>query len=171
MRQSSWSDPTAGLAEGEVDAALVRLPFPGQEALRVVVLFSEPRWAALPSTHPLAAEEEIPFSALWDEPFVAAPLETGAWRDYWLAAGERGGRPPRVGAVTDHPDEWLQAIANGYGVALAPASAARYYARPGVTFRPLTGVSPSRCGVAWPPSADANPVLQDFVRCCVEHSC
>jgi DNA-binding transcriptional LysR family regulator len=60
------------------------------------------------------------------------------------------------------------AVVNGYGVALAPESAARYYARPGVTYRPLTGVSPSHVGVAWPPEADADPVVQDFVRCCRE---
>jgi DNA-binding transcriptional LysR family regulator len=54
----------------------------------------------------------------------------------------------------------------GYGVALAPESAARYYAHPGIAYRPVTGVSPSRVGVAWPPAADANPVIQDFVRCC-----
>ncbi|MFC4128255.1 LysR substrate-binding domain-containing protein [Nocardia rhizosphaerae] len=32
MRQSSWWDPTAGLAAGEVDAALLRVPFPAQES-------------------------------------------------------------------------------------------------------------------------------------------
>jgi hypothetical protein len=25
----------------------------------------------------------------WDEPFVAAPAETGLWRDYHLATAER----------------------------------------------------------------------------------
>jgi hypothetical protein len=30
MRQAAWSDPTAGLADGDVDAALLRSPFPGQ---------------------------------------------------------------------------------------------------------------------------------------------
>jgi DNA-binding transcriptional LysR family regulator len=177
MRQARWSNPTAGLADGEVDVALLRLPFPGQEALRVEVLFTEARWVALPAGHPLAARkagdageprEEIPFKELWDEPFVAAPPETGRWRDWWLAADEREGHPVRVGAVADHPDEWLSAIANGYGIALAPESAARFYARPGIAYRPVSGVSPSRVGVAWSPADDANPVVRDFVRCCLE---
>ena len=77
----------------------------------------------------LAAAErsEVAFRDLWDEPFVAAPTETGWWRDWWLAAGERDGHPVRIGAVTDsgQPDDWLTAIANGHGVALAPESAAR----------------------------------------------
>ncbi|MGP3963405.1 LysR family transcriptional regulator [Nonomuraea sp. 3N208] len=94
MRQAAWSNPAAGLDRGDVDAALLRLPFPGQESLRVEVLFTEPRWA--------------------------------------------------------------------------PESAARYYARPGVTYRPVSGVSPSQVAVAWAPADDANPVVQDFVRCCLD---
>jgi DNA-binding transcriptional LysR family regulator len=67
-----------------------------------------------------------------------------------------------------HPDAWLSAIANGYGIALAPASAARFYARPGVVYRPVTGVAPSRVAVAWVPAADGDPVVREFVRCCRE---
>ena len=169
MQQAAWSDPTAGLASGDADAALLRLPFPGQDDARIEVLLTEPRWVALPATHPLAARDQIPFTDLWDEPFVAAPAETGWWRDYWPATGERQGHPVRVGYVTDQPDAWLTAIANGYGIALAPESAARYYARPGIIYRPVTGVSPSQVGVAWPPANDTNPVVQDFVRCCLDN--
>ncbi|WP_083661404.1 LysR family transcriptional regulator [Actinophytocola xanthii] len=167
MHQAPWSDPTAGLADGEVDVALLRLPFPGQESLRVEVLLTEPRWVALPATHPLADRDRVAFRELWDEPFVAAPAATGPWRDYWLAADEREGRPVRIGATTDQPDDWLQAIANGYGVALAPESAARFYARPGVAYRPVTGVSPSHIGVAWPPAGGGDPAVRRFVRCCL----
>jgi DNA-binding transcriptional LysR family regulator len=169
MQQAAGSDPTAGLAGGDIDVALLRLPFPGQDDVRVEVLLTEPRWVALPATHPLAAREQIAFRQLWDEPFVAAPEETGPWRDYHLATAERQGHPARIGYVTDQPDTYLTAIANGYGVALVPESAARYYGRPGITYRPVTGVSPSQVGVAWPPASDANPVVQDFVRCCLDH--
>jgi DNA-binding transcriptional LysR family regulator len=169
LQQAAWSDPTAGLANGDVDAALLRIPFPGQEAMRIEVLLTEPRWVALPATHPLAAQDEIAFAQLWDEPFVAAPAESGWWRDYWLATSERQGHPVRIGAVTNQPDAFLTLIANGSGVALTPASAARYYARPGITYRPVRGVSPSQVGVAWPIASDTNPVIQDFVRCCLDN--
>jgi DNA-binding transcriptional LysR family regulator len=169
LKQAAWSDPTAGLAGGEVDAALLRLPFPGQDSVRVEVLITEPRWVVLPAAHPLAARDQVCFSELWDEPFVAAPEETGCWRDYWLAASERQGHPIRIGYVTDQPDAYLAAIANGYGIALTPESAARYYARPGLAYRPVTGVSPSQAGVAWPPASDADPVVADFVRCCLDN--
>jgi len=48
----TWLDPTAGLADGDVDAALLRLPFPGQDTLRTMVLFTEARRVALPAAHP-----------------------------------------------------------------------------------------------------------------------
>ncbi len=169
MQQAAWSDPTAGLVSGDADVALLRLPFPGQDDMRIEVLLTEPRWVALPATHPLAAREQISFDQLWDEPFVAAPAETGWRRDYWLATSERQGHPVRIGVVTDQPDALLTAIANAYGIALTPESAARYYARPGITYRPVTGVSPSQVGVAWPPASDTNPVVQDFVRCCLDN--
>ncbi|WP_034263704.1 LysR family transcriptional regulator [Actinospica robiniae] len=166
MRQSDWSDPTAGLADGRVDVALVRLPFPGQEALHVEVLLTEPRWVALPDTHPLAEQPEIEFRALWDEPFIATPAESGWWREYWLATDERDGRPVRIGAVAHNPDEWLAAIANGYGVSLTPEATARFYQRPGVAYRPVRGVSPSQVGVAWPAANDHDPATRDFIHGC-----
>ena len=165
MRKSDWSDPTAGLADGQVDAAFLRLPFPGQEHLRVEVLFTEPRWVALPSTHRLAGHDRIPFAQLWDEPVVAGPPEAGPAREHWLASGERGGHEARIGAIAHNVDEWLTAIANGYGIALAPEGVTRFYARPGVTYRPVTGISPSRVGVAWQPERDSDPVLREFIRC------
>jgi DNA-binding transcriptional LysR family regulator len=169
LQQAAWSDPTAGLASGDVDAALLRLPFPGQDDMRIKVLLTEPRWVVLPAAHPLAAHDQISFCQLWDEPFIAAPAETGWWREYWLATDEREGHPVRIGAVTDQPETWLTAIANGDGIALAPESAARYYARPGIIYRPVTGVSPSQVCVAWQPANDTNPIVGDFVRCCLDH--
>jgi DNA-binding transcriptional LysR family regulator len=83
------------------------------------------------------------------------------------AGGGRAGRPVRIGAVTDQPDAWLSAIANGYGIALAPESASRFYARPGVTYRPVTGIAPSEVGVAWTPAAEDSHAVRDFIRCCL----
>ncbi|MFE2383595.1 LysR family transcriptional regulator [Streptomyces misionensis] len=168
LRQFDWSEPSAGLARGEVDAAVVRLPFPGQEDFVVRELFVEERGVLLPARHPLANSETVEFRELWDEPFVAAAAETGAWREHWLAAGERDGHPVRVGAVTSRPDEWLGAVAGGC-VALAPASAARFHSHPGVVFRPVRGVSPSRVALARPrrrnhEAAALDELLRDITR-------
>ncbi|CAL9646676.1 LysR family transcriptional regulator [Streptomyces sp. enrichment culture] len=163
LRQFDWSDPSAGLARGEVDAAVVRVPFPGQESFAVRELFAEERGVLLPARHPLADRETVEFRQLWDEPFVAAGFETGAWREHWLATEERDGHPVRIGAVTSRPDEWLGAVAGGC-VALAPASAARFHAHPGVVFRPVRGVSPSRVGLARSQRRTHEAVLDELLQ-------
>ncbi|MFD8612310.1 LysR family transcriptional regulator [Streptomyces sp. NPDC059631] len=167
LRQTEWSDPTAGLATGDADAALLRLPFPGQRELHVRILITEPRWIALPAGHRLAPRAEVPFSELYDEPFVATPEASGWWREYWLATEEREGRPVRIGAVAHNPDEWLNAVAHGRGVSLTPEATARFYQRPDLVYRPVTGVSPSQVGVAWPREAHPGPHLDDFVAACL----
>ncbi|MGW0582756.1 LysR family transcriptional regulator [Streptomyces sp. NPDC002920] len=168
MRQTEWTDPTAGLATGQADVALLRLPVPvpARSDLDVEVLLTEPRWIALPAGHRLAAEERIRFQDLYDEPFVATPAESGEWRDYWLAADEREGHPVRIGAVAHHPDEWLNAIAHGQGVSLTPEATARFYQRPDVVYRPVTGVSPSRIGVAWPRTRLVDDAVDAFILSC-----
>ncbi|MFF6793858.1 LysR family transcriptional regulator [Streptomyces filamentosus] len=163
LRQFDWSDPSAGLARGEVDAAVVRLPFPGQEGLNVRELFVEERGVLLPARHPLANGGTVEFRELWDEPFVAAGTETGAWREHWLATEEREGRSVRVGAVTGRPDEWLGAVAAGC-VALAPASAARFYSHPDVVFRPVRGIPPSRVGLARPKGRTRDAGLDELLE-------
>jgi len=166
LRRAPWSDPTAGLATAEVPVALLRLPFPGEETFGVRSLFSEPRCAALSSAHPLAGRETIAFPELWDDPVIVTPALKGTWRDHWLATSERDGREARIGAVAEHPDEFLAAIAGGQGIALVPASTSLLQERPGVAYVPVTGVSPSEVGVAWLP--DAGEAVADFVQCCLD---
>jgi DNA-binding transcriptional LysR family regulator len=163
LRQASWGAPTEALVSGEVEAAFMRLPFPGQEEYRLLELLTEPRCVAMAVNHPLAQRETLAFADLWDEPFIAAPVATGAFRDHWIGAESRDGRPVKVGAVTEHPDDWLTAIANGDGIALAPASAARYYARPDIAYRDVDGVAPSTVALAWPRRAEPTPALADFI--------
>ncbi|MEV5989403.1 LysR family transcriptional regulator substrate-binding protein [Streptomyces sp. NPDC052051] len=103
LRQLDWSDLSAGLARGEVDAAVVRLPFPGQERLNVRELFAEERGALLPARRPLANSETVGFRELWDELFVAAGAGTGAWREHWLAVDEWEGHPVRAAVPLCHP--------------------------------------------------------------------
>ncbi|HEY1095149.1 MAG TPA: LysR family transcriptional regulator [Glycomyces sp.] len=168
LRQASWGAPTEALVSGEVEAAFMRVPFPDQEAFHLLELLTEPRCVAMAADHPLAQRETLAFAELVDEPFIAAPAATGAFRDHWLGAESRGGRPVKVGAVTEHPDDWLTAIANGDGIALAPASAARYYARPDIAYRDLEGVAPSTVALAWPKSLKPTPALADFIRAASE---
>src|SRR5262249_25113007 len=43
----------------------------------------------------------------------------------------------------------------------SPSPPPANYARPGITYRPVTGISPSHVGVAWPPANHTNPIVRD----------
>jgi DNA-binding transcriptional LysR family regulator len=59
------------------------------------------------------------------------------------------GGPAIVGATARSLDEWREAVASELGISLCPASAERYYARPGLAFVPAVGVPPAQLAVAW----------------------
>ena len=165
LRLYEWTDPSAGLLDERTDAAFLWLPVP--DGLMHRVLLTEPRWVALPSGHPLAGHPEVDITDLLDEPFVALPRQVGPARDFWLATDERHGRPPRIGLEVTNPDETFEAIASGHGVHLLAAGNAKIYARPGITCRPVRGLSPCQLVVAWR-TGDQRPSVAAFVAACTQ---
>lgn len=150
LREYDFTSPAAGLDVGEVDVAFVRPPLalPG---LTYLNLLEEPRVACLPSGHRLARSKQVRVCDLLAEPIVAAPSVDTVWRNYWTLVPERGGSAPDV--VLDAPtfEAELQAVGAGKGISIAGLTAARYYARPGVTFVPVCDLAPCRIALAWWP--------------------
>ncbi|MBA3906471.1 MAG: LysR family transcriptional regulator, partial [Pseudonocardiales bacterium] len=103
LRQSPWSDRTAGLADGLVDVAFAWSPQQGRP-YRSILLAREPRLVALPRGHRLARRRRVRMADLLDEPFLALPESAGPLRDFWLAVEQRGGRPARVAGVINDPE-------------------------------------------------------------------
>ncbi|MEU1268116.1 LysR family transcriptional regulator [Streptomyces sp. NPDC005799] len=165
LRQVSWEDPTAGLADGEADVAFVWLPLPDQERYAWTVVAEEPRLVALPDTHPLAARPEIDFADLADEPFLALPPSAGPLRDHWLALEERGGRPPRVGAEIASTEETYEALVAGLGVCLVATGNVPLVTMGGVVTRPVRGLGPSRYVLAWR-REDRRALVAGYVEAC-----
>jgi DNA-binding transcriptional LysR family regulator len=163
LRQINWGDATAGLADGQVDIALVWLPIPNEDAFSVQVVASEPRCVALRDDHRLAGRDEVAFEELIEEPFLALPVSAGPLRAHWLANDQRDGRPARIGAVVSNAEETIAAIEEGSGVALLAAGNAAIYQRPGIKAVPVTDLPPSRLAVAWR-SDDHRGAIRDFVE-------
>ncbi|MFC9846671.1 LysR family transcriptional regulator [Streptomyces sp. NPDC060223] len=163
LRQVSWEDSSAGLADGSADAAFVWLPMSDAERYEWVVVAEEPRHVALPDTHPFAPRREIEFRDLLDEPFIAIPQSAGVLRDYWLALDDRAGRPARIGAECASTDETYEALVDGRGVCLVAAGNAPLLTRGGVVTRPVRGISPSRFALAWR-AGDRRPLVRAYVE-------
>ncbi|WP_031070168.1 LysR family transcriptional regulator [Streptomyces sp. NRRL WC-3742] len=166
LRQVSWEDPTAGLAQGLVDVAFVWLPLPDEERYGWTVVAEEPRLLALPTAHPLAARAEIDFADLLDEPFLALPPSAGPLRDHWLALEARGGRPPRIGAEIAGTEETYEALIAGLGVCLVAEGNAALLTLGGVVTRPVRGVGRSRYALAWRREDGERPLVRAYARAC-----
>lgn len=163
FRQVNWDDPTAGLADGDVDVAFVWLPVSRQEKFNIQVVAEEPRYVAFRDDHPLAGRATVAFEELLDEPFIALPETAGPLRDFWLAVDGRGGKPVRVGATVSNADETFAAIEDGSGIVLMASGNVEIYHRPGITAIPVTGLSPGRLALAWR-AGDHRNVIRDLLH-------
>ncbi|MFI9761794.1 LysR family transcriptional regulator [Streptomyces sp. NPDC051963] len=168
VRQISWEDPTAGLADGSTDVAFVWLPLPDQDRYAWTVLAEEPRLVALPDTHPLATRTDLAFTDLLDEPFLALPRSAGVLRDHWLALDARAGRPPRIGSEIAGTEETYEALVAGLGICLVAEGNAPLITLGGVTTRPVRGLSPSRYTLAWRQEDGERPLVRGYARACRE---
>lgn len=166
LRQVSWDDPTAGLADGEADVAFVWLPLPDAGRYGWTVVVEEPRLVALPEAHPLAARAEVDFTDLFEEPFLALPASAGPLRDHWLALEERGGRPPRIGAEIASTEETYEALVAGLGVCLVAAGNAPLVSLGSVVTRPVRGLSASRYALAWRREDAGRPLVRAYAEAC-----
>jgi len=147
MVRTSWDDQVAMLRDGRIDLSLVRLPAAVQ-GLRTVPLLTEPRLAALPASHPLAGQASLSITDLARLDLLQDPAAVPEWRTARL---QRGLAPaPADGTPRPHAvEEKLEHVAAGRGVAVLPASTARFYQRPDVAYRPVTGLAPNQVVLAW----------------------
>jgi|SRR5579872_4778 len=163
LRHYPFAATHAGLDVGEVDLAVLRLPVV-LTGLDTLTLYTEPRVALLPSGHPLTRRGGIHLADLAGLPWITTAAQDPVWQAHAQPFADNQGERERT-IVVGTLDEFLEAVAAGRGVALAPASASRLYARPGVTFIDVADAEPSVGALAWSHGApDANPTVAVFIR-------
>jgi DNA-binding transcriptional LysR family regulator len=147
--EHDFGEPTAGLRDHQVHAAVIRPPV-GLAGLLTVDLATEQRVACVPDAHPLASRDSVSVSELLAEPIVAAPPSPGPWRDYWILSEYRSSPAPVIAEAATFEAE-LHMVAAGRGISITAMAAARYYSRPGVTFVPIHDLEPCHVVLAWWP--------------------
>jgi len=148
-----FADPTAGLRDSSVHAAIIRPPT-GLAGLTTLELVSEDRVVCLPDGHPLASQDTVCVADLLKEPIIAAPKAPGPWRDYWLL-NEYRTTPALVVDEASTRDAELHLVARGVGISVTSAGAQRFYSRPGVAFRRIRDIPPCVVALAWWPEHTA----------------
>ncbi|GAA5034711.1 LysR substrate-binding domain-containing protein [Terrabacter aeriphilus] len=151
------AEAVAHLRDGSASMALVRLPV-DRDGLHVIPLYEEVPVVVVAKEHVVAAFEEVDVADLAGEVLVQGPEEVPEWAAVATAdARERSTAMPPMTAK-----QAVSVVASGSGVVVVPMSVARLHHRKDVVHRPVTGVAPSRVGLAWRVDDD-DPRLEEFI--------
>jgi DNA-binding transcriptional LysR family regulator len=126
------NSPTAGLAEGLCDVAIVRRPV-DEKRFESLVVGLERRLVAFASDDPQwSRRRRLSMAEIADRTVIIDPRVGTTSSQLWHGADH----PPRFIESTD-VDGWLDAIAAGRGVGTTAEATAHHHPRPGVTYRPI----------------------------------
>lgn len=127
------------LAAGRLEAAVLGdnpgHELPPREGVVLQPVVTEPVFALLPSTHPLAVREEVSLKELIADDWAMPHPDSDRTREYWASVFARMGRQP----CTPYEAEGRQLIdivRTGLAVSLCQAT---FIEVPGVAVRPLAG--------------------------------
>jgi DNA-binding transcriptional LysR family regulator len=124
--------PTAGLAEGLCDVAIVRRPADDKRFDSLVVGL-ERRLAAFASDDPQwSRRRQLSMAEIAERTVIIDPRVGTTSSRLWDGAESQ----PRFIEITNI-DGWLDAIAAGRGVGTTAEATAHHHPRPGVTYRPI----------------------------------
>ena len=136
------NSPTAGLAEGACDVAVLRVaPDPRRFGSALVGL--EHRLCAVAADDPWARRRSLRLAEVGERTLLIDRRTGTTTPELW----PEGARP----AVehTNDVDDWLTVIATGRCVGVTAEGTAAQYPRPGVVFRPIRDAEPIAVRLAW----------------------
>ena len=148
------ADQRRALRDGEVDAAIVRVPI-DKDGLHVIPLYDElPVVVCSKDSHLTAADDELDTADLVGEVLIVP-------KDDVLGIHLPGTVPPRFDAPAD-TGEAIATVAAGVGIVVVPMSLARLHHRKDVEYRPLRDGPVSTVALAWD-AERSTPAVEAFV--------
>ncbi|BBY30357.1 LysR family transcriptional regulator [Mycolicibacterium sediminis] len=139
-----YNSPTAGLAEGLCDAAILRTSLEDKRFEQVVIGL-ERRLVAFPSDdRQWARRRHVSMREIADRTVVIDPRVGTTSSDLWTDPGHR----PNFIESND-VDSWLDAITAGRGVGTTADATAHHHPRPGITYRPIKDGPRIAVRLAW----------------------
>lgn len=135
--------PTAGLAEGLADVAVLRRPLVDPRFV-VEGVGSEERYAVLPTTDPLARRRSVTLADFVGRTLGVDP-RTGTTGEHLWAAGSAPAAYREVHGVED----LLTHVVAGQAVGMTSAATTRQHRRPGVVYRRVRDAPAVAVLLAW----------------------
>ncbi|MCP2260980.1 DNA-binding transcriptional regulator, LysR family [Streptoalloteichus tenebrarius] len=149
------NSPTAGLAEGLCDLAVIRASLDLRRWSHAVV-GHEPRYVALAADDPWARRRAVRLAEISSRTLVVDRRTGTTTLDLW---------PEDVRPAVEHihdVDDWLAAIATGRCVGVTPQATATQYRRDGIVYRPLRDAAPVPVRLIWR-RHDPHPATHEVV--------
>lgn len=143
LRLVRTNTPTAGLAEGRSDLAILRRA-PDPALFDVVLIGVEKRYCAMASDDPLARKRSVTLAQVADSP-LAIDARTGSTG---LELWPEHARPAST-VATEDVDDWLTVIGTGRARGITAESTAHQYRRHGMVYRPVRDAPPVPVYAAW----------------------
>ncbi|MEU9114474.1 LysR family transcriptional regulator [Streptomyces sp. NPDC048483] len=150
-------DRTAGLARGDVDAALLRgeVRTPG---LLTEQLATEPRVAGLPADDPLAQHPTLSLTDLAERTLALNTVSGTTTLDLWPATAR-----PSTTITIGNTDDWIAAITGGRAVGVTTSATAGMHPHPAMAYIPITDAPPVPVVLAWR-DGPGHPLVPDLIR-------
>jgi DNA-binding transcriptional LysR family regulator len=155
--EHDFSDPSAGLADGSVQAAFIFGPLP-VDGLASITLLEEPRLLAMAPEHTLASMAALTAADLADLPWLRVPASRGPWIDAWFPRAGSGRAGPQIRTA----DEWVTAIESGRGHAFTMPSVMRNFTTARLAVVPVEGLPPAQILLAWRAS-NPDPLVRALI--------
>ncbi|MGY2290064.1 LysR family transcriptional regulator [Pseudomonas sp. SDO528_S397] len=140
LEEAGTGELLDALLHEKLDAAFIRSPLSGAQALQDEPILVESMLLALPTDHPLAKDPStpLPLAALATESFVLYRRRVGlGLYDAILVACREAGFSPQVVQEAPRMTATLSLVAAGLGVSIVPASMQRLRGD-GIVYRELT---------------------------------
>lgn len=163
LYQMTTRDQVQALQDRQIHLGFVTPPVHDQ-ALSIKLILREPFIVALPNTHALAAQLEVPLQALVNDSFILVPRNSEpGYYDQCISLFKQAGFVPNISQQATEMQTILSLVAAGLGVSLFPASARTLY-REGVIYTALTALTPQiELALVWR-QHEPSAVLQVFLE-------
>ncbi|MEV6327660.1 LysR family transcriptional regulator [Streptomyces sp. NPDC051909] len=148
--------PSAGLAEGSCDLAVLRRP-PADRRFDSAIVGLERRLCAMAADDPLARRRSVRLAELSGYTLLIDRRTGTTTPELW---------PPDARPATEDThdvDDWLTAISTGRRIGMSAEATASQYRRPGVVYRPVRDAEPVAVRLAWWRD-DPHPATQDVIE-------
>lgn len=136
------NSPSAGLAEGTADLAVMRRPLEDRRFEGAIVGL-EARWCALAASDPLARRRSVHLADLSSRVLLVDQRTGSTNADLWPADARPATQESR------EIDDWLTVIATGRCVGVTAQSVVDQYPRPGIVYLPVRDAEPIAVRLVW----------------------